>query len=165
MTSVLMTRRYKYVGDELERKYDKICYALPLRFCTVNYLNWILFCIKPAQQGCGPLEEDASTTLTCGSSCASNETLTWYADIHTTTVTVATCQGDVCEVTPAYSNNFSISPNSSTLTINSVSRSDPFNMETRWTCQCDEGPNTNVYTVCQELQIYGQLVSSQPFGS
>ena len=116
-------------------------------------LSWILFCIKPAQTGCGPLKEDESTTLTCRSSCASGESLSWRADIDTTTSLVAPCQDNLCGVLPAYSNYFSISPTGSTLTINSVSRSDPFNMETRWTCQCGGAQYRD--TVCEKLQVYG----------
>ena len=123
----------------------------PKDFFIICYHN------KPAQTGCGPLEEDASTTLTCRSSCASDESLIWSADIDTVTSTVATCQDNVCGVFPAYSNYLTISNLGSTLTINSVSRSDPFNMETRWTCVCGRAQNTD--TVCGKLQVYGQLNS------
>ena len=154
MTVVFMTRWYKYVRGEAKRKYDESLLRSP---CTVNFLSWI-FCIKPAQTGCGPFEEDASTTLTCGSSCASGESLSWRADIDTVSATVAQCQGNACGVFPAYSNYFSISPTGSTLTINSVSRSVPFNTETRWTCQCGGAQNT----VCGRLQVYGQLLFAAP---
>ena len=112
---------------------------------------------KPAQTGCGPLKEDESTTLTCGNSCTSGGSLSWRADIDTVISTLALCQGNACGVLPAYSNYFSISPTGSALTINNVSRFDPFNMETRWTCQC--GGEQNIDTVCGELQVYGQLNS------
>ena len=132
--------------------------------CCVNYLSWILFCIKPAQPGCGPLEEGVSTTLTCGSSCAPGATLYWSAErgIHD----LAICDDYFCGAYPefdsAYSISspesdipFSISPPGSTLTINSVSRSGSFNMETRWTCRCHRG---GIDTVCGKLQVYGQFL-------
>ena len=96
-------------------------------------------------------------TLTCGSSCASGGSPSWTVGTNSAT-SVAGCQGDTCIVISAYSNYFSISPTGSTLTINSVSRSIPFNMETRWTCQCGGPQNTD--TVCGELQIYGQSLFS-----
>ena len=129
----------------------RACYGNP---AVLTYLSSILFCVKPAQPDCGPLEEGASTTLTCGSSCASGGSLSWRADIDTVSATVAVCQDNACRVLPAYSSYFSISPIGSTLTINRVSRSDPFNMETRWTCQCGRAQNTD--TVCGKLQVYGQ---------
>ena len=123
--------------------------------CCVNYLSWILFCIKPAQTGCGPLEDDVSTTLTCGISCSPGATLRWSARYHT----VAGCQYDLCEVYPRYSNYFTISPNGSTLTINSVTRFNPFNMGTWWGCECNGGQ----VTVCGKLQVYGQFLFSPPY--
>ena len=131
----------------------RACYSPPPPPCTISFLSWILFCIKPAQPGCGPVEEDETTTLTCRISCASGGSLSWRADIDTVSATVAECLDNACGVLPAYSNNFSISPTGSTLTINSVSRSDPFNMETRWTCRCGGAQITD--TVCGKLQVYG----------
>ena len=118
---------------------------------------FFIFCfhIKPAQPVCGPFKEGVSTTLTCGIDCASDKLPIWTAEIDTVTSTVAGCQGNVCAVLPGYSTYFSISPTGSPLTINRVSRYDPFNMETTWTCQCGGPQNTN--TVCGKLQVYGQL--------
>ena len=123
-----------------------------------DFFFLISYHIKPAQTGCGPLKEGVSTTLTCEISCASDDSLSWKAGIDTQISTVAGCEGDDCEVLPDFSGYFSISisPTGSTLTFNSVSRSDPFNMETRWwTCQCGGSQNT----VCGKLQVYGQLNS------
>ncbi|KAK3715771.1 hypothetical protein RRG08_003977 [Elysia crispata] len=39
----------------------------------------------------------------------------------------------------------------STLTINSVSRTDPFNMEVKWTC---DSCYVNSQTVCSKLEVY-----------
>ena len=41
----------------------------------------------------------------------------------------------------------------STLTINSVSRTDPFNMEVKWTCRSCFG---DLGTVCNKLEVYGE---------
>ena len=127
------------------------------QFCDYKtcFFFLISYHIKPAQPGCGPFKEDVSTTLTCRSSCASGESPSWEAQTGSSAVSVAACQGVTCLEFPAYSSYFSISPTGSTLTINSVSRSDPFNMETRWTCQCGGAQNTD--TVCEKLQVYGQL--------
>ena len=130
---------------------------LRLPWC-VNHLSWILFCIKPAQTDCGPLEEGVSTTLTCGISCGPGGTLYWYPVIYKNARIVARCQDDHCEVLPIYSNYFTINPTGSTLTINSVSRSDPLNMETWWRCAC-----SGVDTVCGRLQVYGQFLFSPPY--
>ena len=145
----------EYVGDGAERKCDKSLLPPSLHRQLIKLDN--LFFIKPAQPICGPFKEDASTTLACGSICSSGESPSWTAGTPSGTH-VAACQGNTCLVLPAYSSYLTISPTGSTLTINSVSRSDPFNMETRWTCRCGGSQNTD--TVCQGLQVYGQLLFS-----
>ena len=96
---------------------------------------------------CSPVREGQTTTLSCNVNtrdCATDTLLTWAADSED----VAMCSSKGC-VSPYSSISATLS---STLTISSVSRADPFNMEDEWTCLPCHGEEISV---CDELEIYG----------
>ncbi|RUS68550.1 hypothetical protein EGW08_023688, partial [Elysia chlorotica] len=98
------------------------------------------------ESACSPVEEGQQTTLSHAvntNSCTSNNLLTWRAGGSE----VAQCTAQGCG---ARYSVISVDQ-SSTLTISSVSRTDPFNMETRWTISpCGGSP----ITVCNKLEVY-----------
>ncbi|GFR57916.1 hypothetical protein ElyMa_001756000 [Elysia marginata] len=102
---------------------------------------------------CGPVEEGQSTTLACDvhtAGCSEEIVAAWQAE-ETGSTELVSCNSNVCG--GIYSSYFptTISSTRSTLTISSVSRVTPFNMETKWSCsECSRGYRT----VCDKLQVY-----------
>ncbi|RUS68978.1 hypothetical protein EGW08_023261, partial [Elysia chlorotica] len=95
---------------------------------------------------CSPVKEGQQTTLSQAvntNSCLINTLVTWRAGGSD----VAQCTAQGCS--GRYS-GISVDQ-SSTLTISSVSRTDPFNMETRWTIHPCGGDGI---TVCNRLEVY-----------
>ncbi|GFO27299.1 hypothetical protein PoB_005380400 [Plakobranchus ocellatus] len=115
--------------------------------------------VKP---DCRPAEEGQAATLTCRVSpaalaCASSVSiLVWRVNIPTS---VITCSVNGCGggYSSRYGFSATISPSGSTLTISDVSRTVPFNMETRWTCWPCADASSEV-TVCDKLEVYGELL-------
>ncbi|GFR61729.1 hypothetical protein ElyMa_001854900, partial [Elysia marginata] len=109
--------------------------------------------MREAEPTCGPVEEGQSTTLTCDvntAGCSEAIVARWRAE-DTGSSDVALCTSNSCG--GLYFSYFptTISSTRSTLTISSVSRVTPFNMETKWTCiPCSRG----FRTVCDKLQVY-----------
>ncbi|GFS13286.1 hypothetical protein ElyMa_001393000, partial [Elysia marginata] len=107
------------------------------------------------EPSCGPIEEGQSTALTCNvntAGCLRPIVPIWQAAETGDTVLVR-CAPTGCD--GIYSSDFPTTINStrSTLTIPSVSRVTPFNMETKWTCSpCSGGYRT----VCDKLQAYAK---------
>ena len=109
--------------------------------------------LTPVQPACSPVREGQSTTLSCNvdtAGCPSDRLLTWRAGGRD----VARCSHRGCF---GRGSRISVTLNSagrSTLTINSVSRTDPFNMEVKWTCEPCTGSSI---TVCDKLEVYGEF--------
>ncbi|KAK3737787.1 hypothetical protein RRG08_061709 [Elysia crispata] len=112
----------------------------------------LISCFTPAEPVCSPVREGQPTTLSCNvnpASCSSDNFLIWRAD----NVRAAQClRSLLCGVKKDFSATATLSSaGSSTLTINSVSRTDPFNMEVKWTClSCGVDP----ITACEKLEVY-----------
>ncbi|GFR59999.1 hemicentin-2 [Elysia marginata] len=110
--------------------------------------------VEPA---CGPVEEGQPLSLTCDVSrdeCA-GWAVTWQAQAagH---VDVVSCISNTC-AGGVYSSSFPTTINSTTsiLNIPSVSRTDPFNMQTKWKCDpCNKG----FITVCDTLELYSDTL-------
>ncbi|GFS00434.1 neural cell adhesion molecule 1 [Elysia marginata] len=123
------------------------------------FLVLLLYCWTPVEPVCGPVEEGQSTTLTCDVNTAGECTgfvMTWKAEA-AGDATVVRCALTDCG--GSFMSNFPTTINStrSTLTIPSVTRTDPFNMETKWTCNsCEKGSRT----VCEKLQVYAKPQNS-----
>ncbi|GFR61403.1 hypothetical protein ElyMa_001846200 [Elysia marginata] len=112
----------------------------------------ILIRVEPS---CGPIEEGQSTTLTCDvnpAGCSEAIVATWKAE-ETGSSDLVVCNSNSCG--GRYVSYFptTISSTRSTLTISSVSRVTPFNMETKWTCSpCSRGHRT----VCDKFQVFAK---------
>ena len=109
-----------------------------------------LYFSTPVEPACSPVREGQSTTLSCNvntEGCTSNTLLSWRAGGRV----AARCTRDQ----RCFGADSSILVNlRSTLTINSVSRTDPFDMEVKWTCEiCPSGTTT----VCDKLEVYGDF--------
>ena len=108
---------------------------------------------------CRPVREGQSTTLSCAAytvGCRNDTFFTWKAGKQV----VARCVPQGCDA--AYS-GFSATYSSvadSTLTINNVSRTDPFDMEVNWACK--KCRDVEVYE-CSKLEIYGEFPHSTHF--
>ena len=116
---------------------------------VLRFIFKISFLI-PVDPACSPVREGQSTTLSCNvntQGCSSNDLLSWRAGGEE----AARCTRDQ----GCFGADSSISVNlRSTLTINSVSRTDPFDMEVKWTCEiCPSGTTT----VCDKLEVYGEF--------
>ncbi|GFS19596.1 collagen alpha-5(VI) chain [Elysia marginata] len=99
---------------------------------------------------CDPVEEGQSTTLTCSAdleSCPYLFKLNWK----TRSRDHAFCTHSFCGIYRKNVFEASISTTNSTLTINAVSRSSPFNMETKWTCAVCGSRDV---LECDKLQVY-----------
>ena len=121
---------------------------------VLRFLFNVIF-LTPVEPACSPVREGQPTTLSCNvnpASCTSNNFLTWRAD----GLRAAQCfRSLLCGVRNGFSATATISSaGSSTLTINSVSRTDPFNMEVKWICEPCVG---DLITVCEKLEIYGEF--------
>ncbi|GFR94443.1 vascular cell adhesion protein 1, partial [Elysia marginata] len=105
-----------------------------------------------AKPTCGLVEEGHSTALTCETTGCSASTLTWRT-LESRSSVVVTCRSNGCG--GLFDSYFptTMSSTRSTLTISSVSRVTPFNMETKWSCSpCSRGYRT----VCDKLQVYAK---------
>ncbi|GFO08831.1 hypothetical protein PoB_003533600 [Plakobranchus ocellatus] len=113
--------------------------------------------VKP---DCIPAEEGQAIILTCtvnpaALACSGITTiLDWRVNKPTS---VIACNSNRCG--GGYSSRYGfsaiISTSSSTLTIYNVSRTDPFNMETRWTCRPCTADRKAV-TACNKLEVYAK---------
>ncbi|GFR96541.1 collagen alpha-5(VI) chain [Elysia marginata] len=109
--------------------------------------------VKSSALTCEPAQEGQPTTLTCTTSlenCPNLFKVKWLGD----TREVATCTSSLCG--SAYTSSqgvfdASITTTKSSLTIKAVSRSSPFNMETKWTC---EVCGSEKVLECDKLQVY-----------
>ncbi|GFN84770.1 cell adhesion molecule [Plakobranchus ocellatus] len=126
-----------------------------IRLLPVFLLLSILFPVKP---DCRPAEEGQKTTLTCTvntaalACCGITTLLDWRVNDLSV---VITCTSNVCGggYSSRYGFSATINTSGSTLTITNVSRTDPFNMETRWTCfPC--GSVKREVTACDKLEVY-----------
>ena len=101
---------------------------------------------------CGPVRESQPTTLSCiiNTSGCTGTLLTWRAGGRDAVL----CTNKGCFGAESSINATLSSTGSSILTINSVSRTDPFNMEVKWTCQPCNG---DLITVCDKLEVYGEF--------
>ncbi|GFO27298.1 kin of irre protein [Plakobranchus ocellatus] len=106
-----------------------------------------------------PAEEGQETTLTCTVNtavlaCSSSTILEWSVNKLTS---VIECISKACGggYSSSYGFSATISLSSSTLTIPKVSRIDPFNMETRWTCRTCADASREV-TACDKLEVYAK---------
>ncbi|GFR88294.1 hypothetical protein ElyMa_002513800 [Elysia marginata] len=115
----------------------------------------VFFLHIPAEPTCGPIEEGQSTALTCDvntAGCSESIVVAWRTE-ETGTSEVVSCNSNSCG--GPYGSDFptTMSSTRSTLTISSVSRVTPFNMETKWTCNpCRRGYRT----VCDKFQVYAK---------
>ncbi|GFR80299.1 hypothetical protein ElyMa_002310600 [Elysia marginata] len=127
---------------------------------------------KAATPTCGPVEEGLPTTLTCEvdtSNCSGDHSVDldlvrWEANSSQTgneSIQVALCDSSTCS---SYfdSGEFSgtITPTNSSLTISSVNRTHPFDMETAWACVglC----NMHRVIACDRLEVYCCTVRLPP---
>ncbi|GFO27333.1 hypothetical protein PoB_005383800 [Plakobranchus ocellatus] len=120
------------------------------------------FC--PVKPDCRPAEEGQETTLTCtvnpaALACPSSSTtiLEWRVN---KPATVIVCYSNRCSGGYSLHYGFSATINNSgsTLTITNVSRTDPFNMETRWACwPC--GSTSREVNVCDKLVVFAIDIS------
>ena len=123
---------------------------MDLLFDDGKHLN---ICLVPAlffPPACNPVEEGHPTTLTCKfhrARCSSLDPLIWLAGRSA----AVRCIGSTCESSYGASVSGSVSSTRSKLTLSNVSRSEPFSMETRWTCEPCRGRSL---TVCGKMQIY-----------
>ena len=101
---------------------------------------------------CGPVRESQPTTLSCiiNTSGCTGTLLTWRAGGRDAVL----CTNQGCFGAESSINATLSSTGSSILTINSVSKTDPFNMEVKWTCQPCNG---DLITVCDKLEVYGEF--------
>ncbi|GFO35202.1 hypothetical protein PoB_006170700, partial [Plakobranchus ocellatus] len=118
----------------------------------------LLFTLYPAKPDCRPAEEGQETTLTCTVNTATlacfHIILDWRVNKPTE---VITCTSNICGggYSSRYGFNATINNSGSTLTITNVSRTVPFNMETRWACwPC--GNNDREVTACDKLEVYAK---------
>ncbi|GFN91924.1 hypothetical protein PoB_001843000 [Plakobranchus ocellatus] len=129
--------------------YNQVVFVLLLLLATFH-------AVKP---DCRPAEEGQETTLTCtvnpaALACPSSTTLEWRVNKPTS---IIGCYSFGCGggYSSRYGFSATINNSSSTLTITNVSRTDPFNMETRWTCRpC--GDSSRQITVCDKLEVYAK---------
>ncbi|GFO46643.1 THAP domain-containing protein 9 [Plakobranchus ocellatus] len=116
----------------------------------------ISFLIR-VQPDCMPAEEGQETTLNCtvntaALACPSSTLLEWRAN---QTTVVIECNSNGCSggYSLRYGFSATINNNGSTLTIPRVTRTDPINMETGWTCRpC--GDSSREVTACDKLEVY-----------
>ncbi|GFO01539.1 hypothetical protein PoB_002804400 [Plakobranchus ocellatus] len=110
--------------------------------------------VKP---DCKPAEEGQETTLTCtvNTDCDNNSiVLGWRVNKRRH---VIRCSPYKCSSGHSRRYGFLATTDysGSTLTIPNVSRTDPFNMETRWTCRpCTN--KTREVVACDYLEVYGE---------
>ncbi|GFN93544.1 hypothetical protein PoB_002005000 [Plakobranchus ocellatus] len=118
----------------------------------------LLSTLYPVKPDCRPAEEGQETTLTCtvntaALACSGITTiLEWRVN---KPASVIECNSNRCGggYSSVYGFSATITTSGSTLTIFNVSRTDPFNMETRWTCRPCTGSGTEV-TACSRLEVY-----------
>ena len=119
--------------------------------------------LTPVEPACSPVREGQPTTLSCNvnpASCPSDSLLTWRFDSRIAAQCFRSIQ---CGVRSDFSATATISSaGSSKLTINNVSRTDPFNMEVKWTCETCVGDSI---TVCDKLEVYGEINNAYFFFS
>ena len=112
-------------------------------------MEYISIFLSPVEPACSPVREGQATTLSCNvntAGCSSPILLSWDAG----DLEVARCAREGCG--SPYS-GISVNLNSD-LSINKVSRTGPFNMEVKWTCeQC----NKLRITACNKLEVYGEF--------
>ncbi|GFO08863.1 hemicentin-1 [Plakobranchus ocellatus] len=113
--------------------------------------------VKP---DCRPAEEGQETTLTCAVDTAvlACPGITLLLDWRVNKATpVIECNSNRCGggYSLGYGFSATITNSGSTLTITNVSRTDPFNMETRWTCGLC-GFTSREVTVCDKLGVYAK---------
>ncbi|BFZ09934.1 hypothetical protein BsWGS_12973 [Bradybaena similaris] len=119
----------------------------PLKAITLFYAAMVA--VGTVANQCRPAEEGTSHNI----SCAFNDTavkltnqLLWTAVINSTyTKTVATCYFGKCETSPGFKAD--VKGIHSVLTIDNVSRTDPFNTRINW--RCEYSPD-----VCKPLEVY-----------
>ncbi|GFO46642.1 hypothetical protein PoB_007314700 [Plakobranchus ocellatus] len=116
----------------------------------------LLSTLYPVKPDCRPAEEGHETILTCIVNTAapaySITTLDWRVNKPTP---VIGCSSNKCGggYSSRYGFSATINSSGSTLTITNVSRTVPFNMETRWTCAPCSITSREV-TACDKLEVY-----------
>ena len=108
--------------------------------------------LTPVQPACSPVREGQSTTLSCNVNTAgcSHNLLSWRAGTRDAArCVIQGCFGIDSSISATLS-----SAGGSTLTINSVSRTDPLDMGVMWTCEPCTGGSINV---CDKLEVYGEF--------
>ena len=120
---------------------------------TKNGFKHFSIIFNPVEPACSPVREGESTTVSCNvftAECYRGILLTWTVGSRE----VAQCRRSLgCF---GLDSSIFVTLNSagrSTLTISSVSRTDPFNMEVKWTCRSCFG---DLRTVCNKLEVYGE---------
>ncbi|GFO39149.1 hypothetical protein PoB_006565400, partial [Plakobranchus ocellatus] len=121
----------------------------------------LLSTLYPVKPDCRPAEEGQQTTLTCtvntaalACSSSSTTTLEWRVN---KPASVIECFSNVCGggYSLRYGFSATINNSGSTLTITNVSRTVPFNMETRWVCwPCTD--SSRQITACDKLEVYAK---------
>ncbi|GFO46665.1 neural cell adhesion molecule 1 [Plakobranchus ocellatus] len=121
----------------------------------------LLSITNSVKSNCRPAEEGQETTLTCtvnpaALACPSSSTIIILWRVNKP-VPVIECNSNRCA--GGYSSRYGFSAiinnSGSTLTISNVSRTDPFNMETRWACwPCTD--SSREVTACDKLEIYAK---------
>ncbi|GFN98435.1 protein amalgam [Plakobranchus ocellatus] len=146
------------VGDE--KPYKANTEPAALWFVVPRRRHCELIELKP---DCRPAEEGQETTLTCivntaALPCSDITTLLdWRVNKPTP---VIECNSNRCGGGYSrYGFSATINNSGSTLTITNVSRTDPFNMETRWTCRLC-GFTSGEFIVCDKLEIYSKPANS-----
>ncbi|GFO27296.1 hypothetical protein PoB_005380100 [Plakobranchus ocellatus] len=119
------------------------------------FLLLLLSTLNQVKPDCRPVQEGQETALTCtvntaALACPSTTILDWtVAD----TGVVALCSSNSCDGHLSYNFSTTINNSGSTLTITNVSRTDPFNMETKWSCRpCRD--KIGEVTACDKLEVY-----------
>ncbi|GFN84767.1 vascular cell adhesion protein 1 [Plakobranchus ocellatus] len=118
----------------------------------------LLSTLYPVKPDCRPAEEGQETTLTCTVNTAAlvcpSTLLEWRVNKLTP---IIECNSNRCGggYSSVYGFSATINNSGSTLTISNVSRTDPFNMETRWVCApC--GDSSRQITTCDKLEVYAK---------
>ena len=111
---------------------------------------------------CSPVREGQSTTLSCNvntAGCSSGTVLTWYVGSREAARCTNSqgCFGIDNSISATLS-----SAGRSTLTVNSVSRTDPFDMEAKWACRPCVGSRI---TACEKLEIFCEFTKCKPFSA